>query len=311
MKNKIFVLMVILSGVFWGSSCLFVNYFNENTPFSSIQISAIRICFAALILNTILIIKGKGFSLYKISLKAMLISAASGIFSVLSMCLFYYSCMVETSAAVAVILLYTAPVFVMIMSLIFFKEKLNAKKITAFGFAIVGCALVSGILSGSKISVIGIILGLMSGFTYSLYGILTSFFMKENKDPIVSTAFNFLFAAIAALIISKPHQIISVTAKADNIPLSLLMYILLALCTAVLPFLLYTGGLVGVKPDTASILAFTEPLTACIFGVFILGQPMDVFGIIGIICVCAAITILNVNLKKKKTITDISYKTRD
>jgi drug/metabolite transporter (DMT)-like permease len=299
MKNKIYVLIVILSGVFWGSSCLFVDYLKTHTTASSVQITAIRIVFAALVLNLWLIIKGKGFSLYRISGKSWLITAVSGIGSVLAMGMFYYSCMVETSAAVAVILLYTAPLFVMVMSLFLFKEKMNAKKIVAFAVAIVGCALVSGIASGSKISALGIFLGLMSGFTYSLYGIFTSFFMKENKDPLVFTALSFLFAALGALVISKPWEIVALTLQVENIPLTLLIYLMLAVCTAVIPFFLYSKGIEGVKPDTASILAFSEPLMACVFGTTVLGQDMDVFGVIGIVCVCAAIVVLNVNFKKK------------
>ena len=218
MKNKFYVFIVILSGVFWGSSCLFVDYLKTHTPATSIQITAIRIVLAALVLNLWLIVKGKGFSLYKISGKSWLLTAISGFGSVLAMGMFYYSCMVETSAAVAVILLYTAPMFVMIMSLFLFKEKMTSRKLVAFAIAIVGCALVSGIASGSRISILGVFLGLMSGFTYSLYGIFTSFFMKENKDTLVFTALSFLFAAIGALAISKPWEIVSFTLKAENIP---------------------------------------------------------------------------------------------
>lgn len=300
MKNKIYVFIVILSGVFWGSSCLFVDYLKTHTPATSVQITAIRIVFAAIVLNLWLIIKGKGFSLYKISGKSWLLCVVSGIGSVLAMGMFYYSCMVETSAAVAVILLYTAPLFVMIMSLFFFKEKMNAQKIIAFIIAIVGCALVSGIASGSKISALGIFLGLMSGFTYSLYGIFTSLFMKENKDTLTFTALSFLFAAFGALVISKPWEIVKFTLEVENLPLTLIMYLLLAVCTAVIPFFLYSKGIEGIKPDIASILAFSEPLMACVFGTAVLGQKMDVFGVIGIVCVCAAIVVLNVNFKKKE-----------
>ena len=299
MKNKIYVFIVILSGIFWGSSCLFVDYLKTHTPATSVQITAIRIVLAALVLNLWLIVKGKGFSLYKISGKSWLLCAISGFCSVVAMGMFYYSCMVETSAAVAVILLYTAPLFVMIMSLFFFKEKMTVQKMVAFVIAIVGCALVSGIASGSRISALGIFLGLMSGFTYSLYGIFTSIFMKENKDTLTFTALSFFFAAIGALIISKPWEIVKFTLEVENIPLTLIMYLLLAICTAVIPFFLYSKGIEGVKPDVASILAFSEPLMACVFGTVVLGQDMDVFGVIGIICVCAAIVVLNVNFKKK------------
>lgn len=299
MKNKIYVFIVILSGIFWGSSCLFVDYLKTHTPATSVQITAIRIVLAALVLNLWLIVKGKGFSLYKISGKSWLLCAISGFCSVVAMGMFYYSCMVETSAAVAVILLYTAPLFVMIMSLFFFKEKMTVQKMVAFVIAIVGCALVSGIASGSRISALGIFLGLMSGFTYSLYGIFTSIFMKENKDTLTFTALSFFFAAIGALIISKPWEIVKFTLEVENIPLTLIMYLLLAICTAVIPFFLYSKGIEGVKPDVASILAFSEPLMACVFGTAVLGQDMDVFGVIGIVCVCAAIVVLNVNFKKK------------
>jgi drug/metabolite transporter (DMT)-like permease len=299
MKNKIYVFIVILSGIFWGSSCLFVDYLKTHTPATSVQITAIRIVLAALVLNLWLIVKGKGFSLYKISGKSWLLCAISGFCSVVAMGMFYYSCMVETSAAVAVILLYTAPLFVMIMSLFFFKEKMTVQKMVAFVIAIVGCALVSGIASGSRISALGIFLGLMSGFTYSLYGIFTSIFMKENKDTLTFTALSFFFAAIGALVISKPWEIVKFTLEVENIPLTLVMYLLLAICTAVIPFFLYSKGIEGVKPDVASILAFSEPLMACVFGTAVLGQDMDVFGVIGIVCVCAAIVVLNVNFKKK------------
>ena len=299
MKNKIYVFIVILSGIFWGSSCLFVDYLKTHTPATSVQITAIRIVLAALVLNLWLIVKGKGFSLYKISGKSWLLCAISGFCSVVAMGMFYYSCMVETSAAVAVILLYTAPLFVMIMSLFFFKEKMTVQKMVAFVIAIVGCALVSGIASGSRISALGIFLGLMSGFTYSLYGIFTSIFMKENKDTLTFTALSFFFAAIGALVISKPWEIVKFTLEVENIPLTLIMYLLLAICTAVIPFFLYSKGIEGVKPDVASILAFSEPLMACVFGTVVLGQDMDVFGVIGIVCVCAAIVVLNVNFKKK------------
>ena len=301
MKNKIYVLMVILAGAFWGSSCLFVNRFTEDFTFTSIQSTAVRTVFAALILNVAVIIKGKGFKLYRISPASYIIAACSGIFSVLSMCLFYYSCMNETSAAVAVILLYTAPVFVMIMSLVLFKERLTVKKLVAFGTAIVGCALVSGIASGTSLSVWGIASGVLSGFCYSLYGIFTEFYMRKNKEPLVFSALNFLFAAVVATVISSPADIVRKTAEQGSLLDSILFFLVFGLCTAVIPYALYTAGLVGVRPDTASILAFSEPLTACLFGTLVLKQEMDIFGGVGIILVCAAILILNLNFEKRKS----------
>lgn len=301
MKSKIYPILVILSGVFWASACIFVDYLSKHTPFTSFHLTAIRMTIAAVLLNILLIVKGKGFSAYRLSLRSWIIVAASGIFSVFGMSSLYFTSMIQTSAAVAVILLYTAPIFVMIMSLIFFKERLTAKKIIAFLFAIVGCALVSGIMSGAQANPAGIAIGLAGGSAYSLYGILTTFFMKENKNPLAFTALSFLFASVTALLTSNPGEIVRFIPTAPSPVLLILICVLLSLCTAVIPFLLYTVGLKGVKPDAASILAFSDPLTACIFGTLVLGQPMDLYGVIGIACMCAAIVILNLPQHKANT----------
>ena len=300
MKNKLSVFFVILAGMLWGSSCLFVNKLTS-LGFSPLHCTAIRIVMGALILNAALIIKGRGFKYYKISLRSLALCAASGICSVLAMCVFYYYCMTMTSAAVSAILLYTAPLFVMVMSLIFFKEKITVKKVTAFVLAMAGCALVSGIVTGAVASAFGILCGVLSGFSYSLYGILTAFYMKDNSEPLSFSALSFAFAALGALVISDPVGIVSITAQTDSVWLLLLFFVAFSLCTSVLPYVFYTKGLMGVRPDVASILAFSEPLTAALFGITVLGQPFDVYQGIGIALVVSAIIILNISFKARKS----------
>ncbi len=296
MKNKLSVIFILLAGVLWGSSCLFVNKLSA-MGFSPMQCTAIRTLFGALILNGALVIKDR--RQYKMSLSSYGLCAASGICSVLAMCIFYYYSMTYTSAAVSAILLYTAPLFVMIMSVLFLGERFTAKKIAAFVIAIVGCALVSGIVTGAAASGLGILFGVLSGFAYSLYGIFADLFMKKNKQPLTFSALSFAFASLGALALSKPWEIVSVCASAESLAFLPLLFILFSLCTAVLPYLFYTKGLVGVRPDVASILAFSEPLMAAVFGIVVLGQPLDVWQGIGIALVTLAIVVLNVSFERK------------
>ena len=292
MKSRLSVAYILLAGALWGSSCLFVSRLTV-MGFSPMHSTLIRVLLGALILNVAVIVKGKGFRLYRISLSSLGIAAASGICSVLAMCIFYYSCMLRTSAAVSAILLYTAPIFVMVMSVIFFKERITPKKILAFSVAIVGCALASGIASGATADGLGILFGVLSGFAYSLYGILTPFYMKKNNEPLTFSALNFTFASLGALVICDPVGLVDVLSTADRLPLWLILFVLFSLCTAVLPYALYTLGLSGVRPDVASILAFSEPLTAAVLGITVLRQPFDAAQGIGIALVIAAIVILN------------------
>ena len=293
MKGKISAVIILIAGILWGSSCLFVDRLTS-MGFNSFECVAIRLIFAAVITNIMLIVKGKGFKYYKISLSAYLLSALTGVCSVFAMCLFYYSAMIETSAAVSAILLYTSPIFVMILSLIFFKEKLSTLRIVAFVIAIVGCVLVSGISSGVQISTKGFIFGLLAGFTYSLYGILTVFYMKKNTERLAFSAHSFVFAGIATLFTVEPSSMVQKVIDADGaIPLTILFFALFSLVTAALPFVLYAYGLSGVKPSTASILAFIEPLTAAFLGFFVLHQSMDIWGGIGFALIVVAIVVLN------------------
>ncbi len=302
MKNKISVIFILLAGAFWGSSCLFVSKLST-LGFTPLQCTAIRIVFGALILNSALIIKGRGLKYYRISLSSLALAAASGICSVLAMCVFYYYCMTMAGAAVSAILLYTAPIFVMIMSVIFFKERMTVRKIAAFTVAIAGCALVSGIASGVSINALGILCGVLSGFAYSLYGILTSFYMRRNSEPLSFSALSFAFAAVGSLVLSNPVDIVIKAVNAESIPIVplVLLFMLFSLCTSVIPYVLYTAGLTGVRPDVASILAFSEPLTAALFGIAVLRQPFDIWQGLGIALVVTAIVILNISPKGKKT----------
>ena len=289
---------MILAGISWGSSCLFVNKL-IGLGFTALQCTAIRIFFAALILNVMLICKGKGFKYYKISLRSYIVAAVTGVCSVFAMSAFYYASMMRTSAAVSVILLYTAPIFVMLMSLVIFKEKLSFKKIVAFVVAIVGCALVSGVASGVSVSAWGIIFGLLSGFSYSLYGVLAAVFLKRNGEPLAFSAISFIFAAVVAVSVCAPADAVKTAVSVGNLPLLLMFFVIFGVCTAVLPFVCYTQGVAGLSPSLASILAFSEPLTAAVLGVFALGQPIDGFGVVGMVLVTCAIVILNVKTHKK------------
>ena len=297
MKSKLALIMVLLAGVFWGSSPLFVSNLNE-IGFTSIQSSSIRLTLAAPMLHIVLLASGR--KNYKVSLRAIFYFAICGVFSSLAMCICYYYAITATSAAVAAVLLYTAPIFVMIMSLIFFKEKMTVKKTVCLILAVIGCALTSGIIGGIKGSVLGVFIGLLSGIAYSLYSIISTFALKDGASPLACTAFSFTFAAIAVQLLTSPVDIVVKIANQPNVINTVLYLILFSACTCVIPFVLYTLGLSRLKPDIAAILASTEPVVAALVGIFILKQTPSIFQVIGIIAVISAITVLNINFKSKK-----------
>ena len=75
----------------------------------------------------------------------------SGVCSLLFFTVCYFRAIELTSLAVAAILLYTAPSFVMLMSLPLFGERFTGRKLAALAMSFAGCCLVSGLGSGETL----------------------------------------------------------------------------------------------------------------------------------------------------------------
>ena len=285
--------MIILAGCFWGSMGIFVRRLGLY-GFSSIQIVALRVTIAAIAFSLILLIKERrGF---KIRLKDIPLFLGLGFGSILFFTICYFTAISMMSLSVAAILLYTSPVWIMLMSLVFFHEKMKVKKVIALVLAFGGCVLVSGI-STKGMTLIGLLVGLGSGIGYGLYSILGTIALRRYS-PYTVTAYTFLFAALGSIIICNPKDVIAKISAADGIAGLLLFCILTALVTAVIPFLLYTLGLKRMEAGKAGILATVEPMVATLFGITVFHEPLTVLSGLGIILILAAVVILN--LKEKK-----------
>ncbi len=295
MKKNIFPACVVLAGIFWATSCLFINAFSA-LGFSSTDCTAIRMVFGALLLHITLLIKGRGLRYYRIDRHTFVLSALTGLCAVLSTSYFYFLSITMTSAAVGAILLNTAPFFVMIMSLFLFSERLSAKKIIAFLIALTGCALISGVAGGVTLDTLGIFFGVLSGFSYSLYSIFTTLYVKRGgHDSFSFITFSFTFAALGSLFLTSPVGIAQTAMRSESPIITLLLFLAFGLATSVCPYLLYTVGLSGIRASTASILAFSEPLFAALFGLIFLHQSLDAYGVMGILLVTAAIVLINIH----------------
>ena len=167
-KPKLGPLLIIIAACFWGSMGIFVRHL-EAYGFTAIQIVSIRLTLAAVIFSIFQIfIDRSGF---KIALRDIPLFLGLGLGSILFFTICYFSAITMMPLSTAAILLYTSPIWIMLMSALFFHEKLNAKKLIALALAFAGCVLVSGI-SGDGITVMGLLLGLGSGLGYGLYSIL-------------------------------------------------------------------------------------------------------------------------------------------
>lgn len=284
-------ILIIIAGLFWGSMGIFVRHLND-LGFSSIQVACLRLTTAGILFALILLIKDrKGF---KIALRDIPLFLALGLVSILFFTCCYFTAIRLMTMSTAAILLYTSPIWVMILAIIFLKEKFTIQKLIALILAFAGCVLVSGF--GGKITVVGILVGLGSGLGYGLYSIFGTFALKKYS-PYTVTCFTFLIAGLGSIFVADPVDLASKISAVENKPALFGFVLLTAVVTAVIPFLLYTLGLNMTTAGKAAVLATVEPAAATLFGFFVMKEKVGPVAIVGIVLVFAAIIVLG--LKKK------------
>lgn len=284
--------LVITAGVFWGSMGIFVRAMGEY-GFDSIQIAALRLTVAAVVFAVLHCVRERG-ALW-IAARDIPLFLGLGLGSILFFTVCYFSAISMMTLSTAAILLYTSPIWVMLMSCLLFKERLTARKLAALACSFVGCVLVSGI-GGGSMTVRGLIVGLCSGIGYGLYSILGSVALKKYSALTVTT-YTFVIAALGAWLICDPSDTAAKLTAAESIWRLAGLTVLAGLITAVIPFAAYTRGLTYIEPSRAAILATVEPMVATLLGALVFAEPVTFISGLGIVLILISVVLLNAGQK--------------
>lgn len=286
-KERKGFLMVLTTAVLWGMIGLFSRQLSAE-GFTSIQITLIRSVLNALILLGILCLTGR--SRLRIRLQDIPIFIGSGVIGNALFNICYFRTIEEAGLASAAVLLYTAPCFVMLLSAVLFREKITGVKFLALLLSFTGCVLVSGFRPGeSSISGAAFLTGLGSGFFYALYSIFLRIGTGRGVDSDACAFYTYLFSALALIPFANIGEM---AVLYQSTPAAVLWSILIAVVSTFLPSVLYTRALTMIETGKASMIAYAEPLTAALIGVFVFGERLDLLAGIGIILILAALMLL-------------------
>ena len=290
MKNSA-ALSIAGAGTLWGLIGLFVNLL-ATKGFAPLQITTLRVTIALLL--TALIIWRTDIRQFFIRPKDWWMFFGNGVIGLVFFNWCYFNAIAGGSLAIAALLLYTAPVFVMLMSVILFHEKLTKEKIVALILTFVGCGCITGAFAGNlSVSRETFLYGLASGFGYALYSIFGKPATRKYSALTVSL-WCFLFASAFTLPLS------GLAAKAalfsDGMVWGGILGIGLISC--VFPNILYMRGLQQLEAGHAAILATIEPVVAAIVSYLFLGEAFTWQKVLGIVLILSAVPILNRNAGK-------------
>lgn len=282
MKNK-GVYYALGAGISWGVSLgIFARYMTA-FGFTAMQISAVRTTISAITFILFALITDRGA--FKLKIKDSWIFLCSGFISVTLFCWCYFTATANCSLAVAGILQYTAPIWVVVLSAIVFKEPITKVKGCAMAVAILGSALVSGITEGvGNVSVLGLTAGVLSGIVYGLYTIFTRFAVPKYRTMTINL-YTFIVASVSALLMAGPARTVTAVCAPEVLPTAVIGGIM---CAA-LPYYLYNKGMETLDNGKASILATIEPVIAVMVSVFFFKEPLSLAAFIGIVLILGAV----------------------
>ena len=282
MKTKAFI-YIIIAGILWGTSGLFVHFL---TPygFSSVQMTAVRGLVSFIGISVYAYLTDKTLFKCKAQNFIFFIPIGTTLFATAAL---YYASMTMTSVSTAVVLMYMAPVYVMIFSVAFLGEKFSILKISSVAAMLIGCCLVSGIIGTLAFNFIGILLGILAGVSYATYNIVTKVALKRGISAVTATVYSFMVMAIIALAASKPHQI-AMKAIENSLP-TIPLLVGLGIVTFVVPYFLYTLAMRDLPAGTASALGIVEPMAATVFSVIFLKEKLGILPAVGIALILVAV----------------------
>ena len=200
----------------------------------------------------------------------------------------HFSAFKLTSIANTVILLYTGPVYVAILSPLLLKEVREKRANICLILSVLGMLLIYNQGLGNELNNKGLLFGALSGILFAFVIISTKKLSKYYSSiTIVGTQI------IISAIILSPELVVEREVIINNIILLLTLGII---HTAIAEFL-YIDGLIKISAQKASTISYIEPASAIIYAIILFNEIPQGLEIVGITLIALSNLILNIKSK--------------
>ncbi|AKB74174.1 integral membrane protein [Methanosarcina lacustris Z-7289] len=208
----------------------------------------------------------------------------------------YYTAVNFTNVSMSVLLLYTAPLYVLLVAPVLLKEKISTKNLAALALSLTGVVVVVGpesLISAPTGSgyLYGVLMGLFSGLFYACI-IMTSRYLRDEYSGLEQL----FFSTGVTLVILFPFMLqISSAALLENLPVLLFLGVMITSLGSIL----YFTGLEHVKAQNASIISLLEPVSAIFFAYLILNDPVSRATQLGCVLILASSLLMSFENESK------------
>jgi DME family drug/metabolite transporter len=275
------LLFVFAAALLWSSGGLFIKW----TTLSGLELSFCRSFLA--MFTVALFTRREGFGLNRLMLIASVLYAVLLILFVLAT--------KETTAANAIFLQYTAPVYVLILEPLIYKEKFRSRDLITVLICLGGMALFFvGQLRPQDIA--GNLMALASGLCFALYFLL----LRHPRAREVNRASSVIYGNLLAVIVTAPWGFAAIPSINLHDALSVTYLGVVQLGVA---YTLFTVGMArGVRSLDAGIICYIEPVLNPVWVFLVLGEKPSGWALLGGTIIVVAVMchmLLDARLKRK------------
>lgn len=271
LKGTIFVML--------GAICFSVGgVLVKSIPWSPITIQGLRSIFSSIVIGGYMILNHRKFVFNK--------TVLFGAICNLSMAFCYVAALKATTAANAIILQYTAPIFVILFSWAFYKKKPGKDAILTSAVVFAGI-MIFFVQSLSGGGMVGNILALLSGLAYSLVMMMKGFDGADFESSL-------LLSNLLSFIIAIP----SYGTETEYTAEAIVFLILLGSIQVGASYLFLSKGLDYVSPVTASLTSTIEPILNPLLVAIFCGEQIGLMAVVGAVLVIGSATVYNVHQAK-------------
>lgn len=252
-----------------------IGPFVKNISVSSGELALYRAVLASLLIGGFLLVTHQRIPLGRIKKEIPLLLLSGAAMGINWMLLF--EAYKYTTVSVATLSYYFAPVIVMLVCPLLFRERLTGKEVLCFVMSTAGLVLITGIggLKGGT-DLVGILLGLGAAAFYATVILLNKFI--KGVEGIHRTLLQFL----AAVVVLLPYVLLTggVTLGTLN-GVGWVNLLIVGLVHTGVTYCMYFSSLKELPGQEAAILSYVDPLVAVVLSVTVLGETMTWWQVLG------------------------------
>ena len=275
--------LVILSAVVFGALPVVVRGVNACGS-NSIMTSFLR--FLLSLLPLYLAARGKKADLRitkSEALKILLIAVCG--FGGTSVLLFLSYNYIPSGMATTVHFVY--PVFVILGSILFLKQKISPMKMLCVALCFGGILMFYGGGGEGAVQPIGLFFAFASGVTYSFYIVYLDWSGLSKMNPTKMIFYMNTFSAlmVGSLAVATGSFTLDITLK------GWILALILAICVSFFAVRSFQMGVRIIGPQNAAILSTFEPITSLIVGILVYQEVLTLPGVIGCVLILSSVVI--------------------